>query len=118
MRIKRHPLIVVVLLITLFATAGLSQASPLGQPQTAPIRLKAITFTPTPGVEPALAAPLREGPEVAGRNGYYLVQFRGPVQQAWKTQAAKLLRLSFRSFRYRLAKHGLSVPDKDEPSES
>jgi hypothetical protein len=90
MRIKRHPLIVVVLLITLFATAGLSQASPLGQPQTAPIRLKAITFTPIPGVEPALAAPLREGPEVAGRNGYYLVQFRGPVQQAWKTQAAKL----------------------------
>jgi two-component system response regulator PilR (NtrC family) len=32
-----------------------------------------------------------------------------------KTRAAELLGLSFRSFRYRLAKHGLSVAD-DEPS--
>jgi hypothetical protein len=35
MRIKCHPLIVVVLPITLFATAGLSQASSLAQPQLA-----------------------------------------------------------------------------------
>jgi two-component system response regulator PilR (NtrC family) len=32
-----------------------------------------------------------------------------------KTRAAELLGLSFRSFRYRLAKHGLSDRD-DEPS--
>jgi serine protease AprX len=88
MRIKRHPLIVMVLLITLFATAGLSQASSLAQPQLARIRLKVATFSP--GAEPAVPASLRDGAEVAGRSRYYLVQFRGPVEEAWKAQAAKL----------------------------
>ena len=89
MRINRHPLPVIVLLIALFATAGLSQASPLAQPQPARIRLKAATFTPAAGQEPAVPASLR-GVEVAGRSGYYLVQFRGPVVQEWKAQAARL----------------------------
>jgi hypothetical protein len=88
MRIYRHPLIVVALLISLFVTTGLSQAGTLAQPQLARIRLKAATFTA--GQEPVLPAALRDGAEVAGLNRYYLVQSRGPVTQAWKAEVAKL----------------------------
>jgi hypothetical protein len=90
MRIKRHALVVVSLLATLLATAGMSQASPLAQSQPARIRLKAASFTPARGEAPAIPSRLAVGGYAANQRGYYIVQFRGPVEQAWKDQVAKL----------------------------
>ncbi len=50
------------------------------------IRLGRVTFDPSTG-EPALAHALRSAPK-AGPNTY-LLQFNGPVQEAWKAAAAQ-----------------------------
>jgi hypothetical protein len=50
------------------------------------IRLKSVTFDPGAG-EPVLAHALRSAPESGP--GTYLLQFGGPVQEAWKTAAAQ-----------------------------
>lgn len=68
--------------------AGIGLASPQAQGQGAPIRLKAATFTPTRGEAPAVAPGLAIGGYAQGQRGYYIVQFRGPVEQAWKDQVA------------------------------
>ena len=52
-----------------------------------PIRLKAATFDPTLG-EPALAARLRHRALGAQERGTYIVQFVGPIQDAWKAGVA------------------------------
>ncbi len=52
-----------------------------------PIRLKAATFDPKLG-EPALAARLRHRALGAQERGMYIVQFVGPIQDAWKAAVA------------------------------
>ena len=67
-------------------SATVMGAAPLGQGQAAPIRLKAAMFMPTQGEPPALPPGLTIAGYAQNQRGYYLVQFRGPVEQAWKDQ--------------------------------
>lgn len=77
-------MVVLALLLALFGS-GVAQAGSQPQGRGAAIRLKAGTINP--GLAPALAPGLAPG-ERAGQRGYYIVQFRGPVQQAWKELVA------------------------------
>jgi len=86
MRTKLYPTIVVGLLITILFGAVVTQASPPVQDQPPPIRLRAATFVPGRGEAPAIPAGLTIAGYAAGQRGYYIVQFHGPVEQAWKDQ--------------------------------
>ena len=59
------------------------------QPETraagAPIRLRSGTFTPTRGERPVIADALSIRENAAGRRGYYIVQFDGPIEDEWKS---------------------------------
>jgi subtilisin family serine protease len=68
------------LLLAIGGQQLLAQVPPT--PDSALIRLKSITFDPQAG-EPAIPQSLR-APAAGGRSTY-LVQFNGPVQEAWKT---------------------------------
>jgi hypothetical protein len=85
---KRHTLVAAVTLAMLLLTSGIGLASPAATSQSAAIKLKAATFTPGRGEKPALRAGLAAAAAVEGKNAYYLVQFSGPVEQAWKDQVA------------------------------
>src|SRR5689334_18446159 len=89
MHTRRNLLMVVALLATtLFGSnAGIAAPATLAN-SAAPIRLKAATFTPALGQLPAIQPGLVAAEAARGRPGYYLIQFRGPVQQAWKDQVA------------------------------
>ncbi len=50
----------------------------------APIRLKAVTFTPTRGEQPVIPPGLTIAGYAPNQRGYYLVQFEGPVLDSWK----------------------------------
>src|SRR5215208_2774570 len=54
----------------------------------APIRLKAATFTPARGEQPAIPPGLTIAGYAATQRGYFLVQFAGPVLDAWKAAVA------------------------------
>ncbi|HEU5090616.1 MAG TPA: S8 family serine peptidase, partial [Roseiflexaceae bacterium] len=81
---------------TLFVVTALvfaALAMPVrGQPVSPPaIRLKAATFTPGKGEKPAIPDALTErGNRPAGKAAMYIVQFAGPVEQAWKNQVEGL----------------------------
>ncbi|RMF32429.1 MAG: hypothetical protein D6759_08430, partial [Chloroflexi bacterium] len=68
----------------------LVQPAPSPTPPPAPIRLQAATFVPGRDETPALPAHLTITGYPEGQPGYYIVQFRGPVQPAWKAQVAAL----------------------------
>jgi subtilisin family serine protease len=76
-------------LALLAATAALSEAAATrGTPgNEAPIRLQAATFLPSRG-EPALPQGLRHRALGAAERGTYIVQFAGPVEDAWKRAVA------------------------------
>jgi hypothetical protein len=59
-------------------------------PNGAPIRLKAATFRPGLGEKPDLPPGLPVAASAPGKSGCYLVQFTGPVREAWKEQLAEL----------------------------
>ena len=75
-----------VLLISLapFPAPALAEGPPTA------IRLKAATFRPGLGEKPDLAPGLTVAAVAPGKAGYYLVQFAGPVETAWKKQLAAL----------------------------
>jgi serine protease AprX len=80
-------LALIVILLATLSGGTLAQGAPRGQ-GGAPIRLKAATFDPSVGE--SARAPLelvRRGPPAEGP-GYYIVQARGPVDQAWKDALA------------------------------
>ena len=54
----------------------------------APIRLRATTFTPTRGERPAVPDAMTIGDYAPGQRGYYIVQFEGPIEDAWKETLA------------------------------
>src|SRR5215213_5316398 len=84
-------LVILVLLFTAAFGTGTGQASPAAQGNApAAVHLKAATFRPAIGEVPAIPLGLAIAGYAAGQRGYYLVQFRGPVEQAWKDQIAKL----------------------------
>ena len=67
------------------ATIALSaQQAPRQNGPAAPIRLKAATFTPARGEQPAIPPGLTIAGYAAGQRGYFLVQFAGPVLDSWK----------------------------------
>ena len=77
--------------VSLAASISLAVSAQQGPPQNrpaAPIRLKAATFTPAQGEQPAMPPGLSIAGYAAGQRGYFIVQFAGPVMEAWKAQAA------------------------------
>jgi hypothetical protein len=84
---KRIPVwLLVSLFLALVLLTGQASASvnPTGlQPEQLPIPIKLTAVTITPSAQQQLAA-LSENP------GYFIVQFRGPVEQAWKDQITDL----------------------------
>jgi hypothetical protein len=88
MHTPRYLMVVSALVLSTMFSTGIGQASPPAQSQTAPIRLKAATFTPTRGEAPAIAPGLTRGGYAEGERGYYIVQFAAPVEQAWKDQVS------------------------------
>ena len=71
------------------ASLGLSaQQGGVQNRPAAPIRLKAATFTPAAGEQPPIPPGLTIAGYGAAERGYYLVQFSGPVLEAWKASVA------------------------------
>ena len=65
----------------------LSQAD---APPPAAIKLGAATFVPGLGEAPSIPPGLAISQYARGQRGSYIVQFAGPVQQAWKNEVAGL----------------------------
>ena len=65
---------------TSFAKSGGEETLPI------PIYLKAYTFTPAEKQLPALPDDLAIDQFGPGENGYYIMQFRGPVEESWKAR--------------------------------
>ncbi|MCW5852024.1 MAG: hypothetical protein KIT87_18265 [Anaerolineae bacterium] len=86
----RRQIIVMVMVLTCMGlfTASVGQASPAeqGQSQGAAIRLRAATFVPTQGQAPNIPPGLAIAGYPEGQKGYYIVQFVGPVEPAWKDE--------------------------------
>jgi serine protease AprX len=80
----------VALAALLVVVAGLAPVASVSQVQAhdAPILLRAATFRPGLGEEPDLPSSLTAAEPAAGQYGYYLVQFAGPIQPAWKKALA------------------------------
>jgi serine protease AprX len=86
--VSRYRIVVALLILALFASASLSPAGLSAQQQGPPIRLKAATFAPTRGEAPAIPPGLTQRGYAEGQRGYYLVQFTGPIEQAWRDELA------------------------------
>ena len=80
-------LIVLALLVT--SVAPLSPAT-FAKSNDAPIRLKATTFSPGLGEKPDIPPGLTVAAPPRGVPSYFLVQFNGPIQAAWKAELADL----------------------------
>ena len=72
----------------LAVSVGLVVSAQQGLPSAAPIHLKAATFTPARGEQPNVPPGLTVAGYAAGQRGYFIVQFAGPVMDAWKAQAS------------------------------
>src|SRR5512145_1547899 len=69
---------------TMLAKAGFSQQE--GSP---PIYLKSGTIYPEEANSVDIL-PLEDSSLQSGRPGYYIIQFRGPIEQAWKDELSNL----------------------------
>ena len=88
---RRLPtLVFTILIVMVLFGMTIAHASPGHQGPPAAIRLEAATFLPGQGEAPRLPAALTIGGYLPGQRGYYIVQFRGPVQQVWKDQVTAL----------------------------
>jgi subtilisin family serine protease len=72
----------------LAASVSLVVSAQQGPPSAAPVRLKGATFTPARGEQPDIPPGLTIAGYAAGQPGYFIVQFAGPVMDAWKAQAS------------------------------
>ncbi len=90
MKLRTPKLFFVIALVVVVAVLGTAAAPAAQQQLTAPIYLRAGVFTPARGEALSLAAGLSVSDYAPGQGGYYLLQFRGPVQQAWKDEMAAL----------------------------
>ncbi len=74
------------LLVVLLLVVGLVplMTPSFAGPNDAAIRLKAATFRPGLGEKPNIPPGLTIAEVAAGKTGYYLVQFAGPIRPAWK----------------------------------
>ena len=86
---KRIPNTLIAAVAVASATAMLTaQQGPPPNRGQAPIRLKAITFTPAQGEQPNIPPGLTIAGYGANQRGYYLVQFEGPILESWKSELA------------------------------
>ena len=77
------------LMVALLILSGTGAADLAAQQNdAAPIRLQADTFIPAAGEQPDIPPGLTISGYARGTNGYYIVQFNGPVQEDWKAQLA------------------------------
>ena len=77
------------LVIAMLMPATAFGAPPEQSTDAPPIRLQAATFTPTSGAQLVLPRGLSIAQYNANQRGYYIVQFTGPVEQAWKDAVIK-----------------------------
>jgi hypothetical protein len=80
-------------LVSLFGRGAATKAAAATQAaagESHPIHLRAGTFTPAAGEQPAVAPELAIDGYAADTRGYYIVQFTGPVLDEWKAQVAAL----------------------------
>ena len=89
-----RPLVTALVLVMCLALlgVGVSQAGPAPEPaaQGAPsIYLRAGTFTPAAGQQPAIPPGLAKQGYAPGERGTYIVQFQGPIEQNWKDAIEK-----------------------------
>ena len=80
---------IILLLILVIAGSAASAPGPLAQTPAPELKLRVGTFVPAEQEELALPDTLRMAPYPRGISGYYIVQFRGPVQEAWKNGVRK-----------------------------
>lgn len=90
MKLRTPKLFLVVALVVVVAVLGTAAAPAAQQQLAAPIYLRAGVFTPARGEALSLAAGLSVSDYAPNQAGYYLLQFRGPVEQAWKDEMAAL----------------------------
>jgi hypothetical protein len=90
MKLRTPKLLLVVALVVVVAVLGTAAAPAAQQQLAAPIYLRAGVFTPARGEALSLAAGLSVSDYAPNQAGYYLLQFRGPVEQAWKDEMAAL----------------------------
>ena len=83
----RNSIIVLALLAALVGTTA-RQAATAAQADPPAIYLHGATFSPGRGEAPSLPPGLAIAAYAQNQRGYYLVQFRGPVEQAWKDELA------------------------------
>ncbi len=83
---RRYTVLFAVVLTAILILSGLGLGKLSAQTTDHPIRLKTGSFYPTRGERPVLAPGLEISGYAAGQRGYYIIQFRGPVQEAWKSQ--------------------------------
>lgn len=83
----------VVVLSLALLSAGISQAAPPQEPAEQPsppaIHLRAGTFTPAAGQVPNVPPGLARQGYAPGERGTYIVQFQGPIEQAWRDAVAR-----------------------------
>lgn len=84
----RGAAVLAIVTVLLAGMAGNVLAQGPGGPATAEIRLKSVTFNPGNGELPNIPARLTRALPAVGQKGYYIVQFSGPVEQAWKDRLA------------------------------
>ena len=83
--------LIILLILAALLLPSAALAAPTSQnDNAAPIKLRGTTFTPGNGEEPGLPPGLSVAAYNANVRGYYIVQFVGPVQQAWKDQVSAL----------------------------
>lgn len=75
-----------ILIALLLPTLGF--AEPGQQEKAPPILLKAATFRPALGELPRIPSVLTLDRYAEGVRGYYIVQFSGPIEKAWKEQVS------------------------------
>jgi PKD repeat protein/subtilisin family serine protease len=75
-----------VLLLLMIAVPSLAQAGSPVKNHGARIQLGVTQFAPARGEKPTIPPGLTISGYPAGKRGYYLVQFGGPIQQDWKEQ--------------------------------
>ena len=81
---KRFLLVLIVPLLALIAAGATAGApNPLPDQQAPELKLRAGTFVPSVQGDPAIPETLKLDNQ-NGEAGYYIVQFGGPVQEAWK----------------------------------
>lgn len=87
---RRASATVALVVVVLLALAAPALAQGQGRGQGGPIKLRAATFNPSKGERPAIPPGLARATPQLGQGAYYIVQFAGPVEQAWKDEVAAL----------------------------